>query len=216
VPPIVYCETNWIVALAFPHHQSCGAATKLRADAARGACRLRVPVAALMEARGPLDDVSRQVSRAFALLRDDLARAVQNGWPSLATLATTFQSSKDVDDYARRNAFAILQTLEQDPNIKLLDNVAESISVLHELRPKVRLQGKDVVDLYFLAAVLHDRRSDRDGPAVFFSANKKEFGPSGKVPPDIYDTDKILWREDFNLSSALGAWNAEFGRSPPE
>ena len=30
--PIVYCATNWIVALAFPHHQLHRDATNLRSD----------------------------------------------------------------------------------------------------------------------------------------------------------------------------------------
>jgi hypothetical protein len=52
--PIVYCETNWIVSLAYPHHARHAGARDVRERAKLGACELRIPYAAFLEARNPL------------------------------------------------------------------------------------------------------------------------------------------------------------------
>ena len=47
--PIVYCETNWVVALAFQHDQLHEAAVQLKDEALAGRYEIRVPDAALLE-----------------------------------------------------------------------------------------------------------------------------------------------------------------------
>jgi len=205
-PPIVYCETNWIVALAFPHHQLHRASRELREAAQRGECQVRVPAAALLEARGTLSDVSNQLASSFATLRNDVMRAVENGLAEFTELATALRSDV-VDTYAQRKTLSLLQELENDPAIHVLDDVQSSISVLRELRHKVRVGPKDLVDLHLLAAIVHDRRAHPSGVALFFSHNKKEFDPKrGKVPEYLYRELRLAWSDDFDLPSRLKHW----------
>ena len=51
--PLAYCETNFVVAYAFPHHEHHGRATSLLLAAKGGACELRIPYAAFLEAKTP-------------------------------------------------------------------------------------------------------------------------------------------------------------------
>lgn len=207
--PLVYCETNWLVALAFPHHQLHSAAVQLRDHARAERCRLRVPFAAYLEARHPLNEFSAQLNKTFASLRDDVQRALQNGHAGFAALAPALLST-EVEAYARRDTLAILRDVETDTAITKLADMSGIINVMSELRPKVELSGKDVIDLHLLAAIIHDRRRDLQGPAVFFSANKKDFQPNRKVPESIYAQERLVWREDFVLESALGRWNSKY------
>ena len=208
--PIVYCETNWIVALAFPHHQLHGAAKKLREDASAGRCSLRVPLASLLEARGTLSDVASQLSSSLASLRNSVANASANGEIEFAAIAQALQSDV-VDRYAQRNVLSILESLENDSAIRVLNDVSSNFDVLRELRPKLDFRGKDVVDLHLFAAVIKDRREDLTAPAVLMSHNKKEFDPRrNKVPVELYEDAKLLWRDDFDLSTALGQWLAKY------
>lgn len=208
VPPIVYCETNWIVALAFPHHQLHGVAKKVHEAGRRRDCSVRVPAAAILEARGTLSDVSTQLSSSFAALRNDVARAAENGLTQFSPLALALQSDV-VDTYAQRNTLSLLGTLEADLSIHVLEEVAAHITTVRELRGRVHFAAKDIVDLHLLAAIVHDRRQNMTGPALFFSHNKKEFSPKrGKVPGDLYAELKLLWSDDFDLKSRLGEWRS--------
>lgn len=172
-------------------------------------CELRLPYAAILEAKKPLVEVAAQLSRTFAQIRDDIERAVQNGYADFAELAGALRSDV-VDAYAQRRTLAIIDTLATDPAVQSFVHVPAFFAVMEELRPICKLEGKDKVDLYVLASVLHDRREHPDAPAVFFSANRKEFDPGAKVPDDVYATARLTWRHDFDLSSALGAWHARF------
>lgn len=212
-PPIVYCETNWIVALAFPHHQLHGVAKKLQEAGRRGECSLRIPAPAILEARGTLSDVSTQLSSSFAALRNDVLRAAENGLEQFSALSLALQSDV-VDAYAQRNTLSLLGELETDSSIRVLDEVAAHIATVRELRGRVHFDAKDIVDLHLLAAIIHDRRRDVHGPAFFFTHNKKEFSPKrGKVPEALYAESKIVWSDDFDLRSRLGQWRALY--EPP-
>jgi len=207
---IVYCETNWIVALAFPHHPLHREAKDLRVRASRGECELRVPLASLLEARGTLSDVANQLSSAFASLRNSLATASSNGVTAFADIARALQSDA-VDQYAQRNVLSIIQDIEQDSAVRVLADVTSNFEVLRELRSKLDFKGKDVVDLHLLAAILMDRRDNPEGPALLLSHNKKEFDPSKKrVPSELYEDAKLLWRDSFDLLTGLGQWKAKF------
>ncbi|MEO7034422.1 MAG: hypothetical protein ABI548_11015 [Polyangiaceae bacterium] len=208
--PIVYCETNWIVALAFPHHQLHRAAKDLRDRARRGECDLRVPLASLLEARGTLSDVANQLSGAFANLRNSLATASSNGVSAFAEIARALQSDV-VDQYAQRNVLSIIEDIERDAAVQVLGDVTSNFEVLRELRSKLDFKGKDVVDLHLLAAILKDRRDNPAGPALLLSHNKKEFDPTKKrVPTELYEDAKLLWRDNFDLLTGLGQWKAKF------
>ena len=213
--PIVYCETNWIVALAFPHHQLHGVAKKVHEAGKRGECSVRVPAAAILEARGTLSDVSTQLSSSFAALRNDVLRAVENGLAQFSELSVALRSDV-VDTYAQRNTLSLLDTLEADSSIRILDEVAAHITTVRELRARLHFDAKDIVDLHLLASIIHDRRQDIRGPALFFSHNKKEFSPKrGKVPDDLYAESILVWSDDFDLESRLGQWRALYESRRP-
>ena len=160
--PIVYCETNWIVALAFPHHQLHRDATNLRSESTSGNCRLRIPMTSLLEARGTLGDVANQLATSFTSLRNELATGVRNGLTEFSTIALALQSDA-VDRYTQRKTLSILDGIEADPAITVLQDVTSNFEVLRELRAKVEFRGKDVVDLHLLAAIIKDRRYVRAG-----------------------------------------------------
>jgi hypothetical protein len=208
-PPIVYCETNWLVALAFPHHQQFAAATRLLNDARAGNCSLRVPLAAFLEARHPLTEVSNAVIRSFALLRDDVARAYQNGHAQFATFHAALQSTT-INHYAQRNTLPLLDGLQQDSAISVLPHSPDVVRLTTDLRSRVQLRGKDIVDLYMLATLIADRRTQTQGPAIFFSLNWREFLRDSRVPEQIYLNERILCRDNFDLPSAIGAWHAKY------
>lgn len=208
--PIVYCETNWIVALAFPHHQLHRAAKKLRENSKQGKCELRIPLASLLEARGTLSDVASQLSTSFASLRNSLATASTNGLAEFSAIAQALQSDV-VDKYAQRNMLSILVDIEADRTITVLRDVTAHVDVVRELRPKVDFRGRDVVDLHLLAAIFKDRRESAEPPALLMSHNKKEFDPRrNKVPAELYEAARLLWRDDFELDTGLGQWNAKY------
>lgn len=211
--PIVYCETNWIVALAFPHHQLHKGAKDLLTRAENGECSLRIPQASLLEARGTLGDVANQLSASFAALRNDLVNAATNGLPQFAGIAAALQSD-EVDKYAQRDVLPLLDDLEHNTAVNILEDVTANFEVLRELRPQVGFRGKDVVDLHLLAAVIKDRRENLGSPALLMSHNKNEFDPKkSKVPAELYEDCKLLWRQDFDLATGLGQWSAKYGSS---
>ncbi len=214
--PIVYCETNWIIALAFPHHQLHGDAKRLRSDATDGKCRLRVPMASVMEARGTLGDVAGQLSISITSLRNALANGRKNGVSEFASVAKSLELDV-VDKYAQRNTLSILEEIEEDPAITILQDVTSNFAVLRELRAKVEFRGKDVVDLHLLSSIIQDRRCDMDGPALLMSHNKKEFDPRrSKVPKSLYDDARLVWRGDFELETGVGHWRSTFGSAGAE
>jgi hypothetical protein len=209
--PIVYCETNWIVALAFPHHQLHREAAKLREDAQTGNCRLRIPMASLLEARGTLGDVANQLAASFASLRNALATGSMNGLAEFSAIARSLQSDV-VDRYTQRNTLSILDDIEADPAVGVLHDVTSNFKVLRELRAHLDFRGKDIVDLHLLASIVKDRRENPTGPALLVSHNKKEFDPRrNKVPEALYDDARLLWRGDFDLPTGVGQWNSKFG-----
>lgn len=213
--PIVYCETNWIVALAFPHHQLHKDAVKLRADAQTGKCRLRIPMTSLLEARGTLGDVASQLAASFASLRNALATGSMNGLDEFSVIARSLQSDV-VDQYTQRNTLWILDNIEADPAIGILRDVTSNFEVLRELRAQLDFRGKDVVDLHLLASIIKDRREDMTGPALLVSHNKREFDScNNKVPKTLYDQAQLLWRGDFDLATGVGQWNSKYGSTGP-
>jgi hypothetical protein len=207
--PTVYCETNWLVALAVPHHPMHSSAKKLRMDAAKGDCVLKLPYVALLEARTPIAQLESQFNKAFAQMRDDVQRALQSGHTPFAELTIALQSEV-VAEYANKNAATVVDEIAVDTHVEKLQDVPALVLQMQSLRKKVAFGGKDIVDLYHLASVLHDRANNAEGPAIFCNLNTKEFKPGGKIPEAIYRDAKILWRDDFHLETGLGQWTSHF------
>lgn len=213
--PIVYCETNWIVALAFPHDQLHERATQLLEDAKAGKCEIRVPLAAMLEAQGTLPRIAKDFLGSITALRNDLLVAARNGLEGFSPVAQSLEAAA-LNQYHQRDLPTFLKELESEPSVFVLGDVAGVIPVVHRLRSQVQFATKDVVDHYLLAAVLHDREQSPAGPAIFMSHNKKEFAPGKKkVPQEIYDCAKLSWRDDFDLTSALRQWRALFASPEP-
>ena len=217
--PIVYCETNWIVALAFPHHQHHRLARELRDQAHRGECEIRLPYAAVLEAPHPITEESKRLGNAFALLRDELANALQNGQADFAAIAASLGSDA-MKQYLARPALDTVADLVKDPHIKLLRELEPALRKMDELRSGLNFRGKDRVDLYVLAAVVSDRLADGDmaRTAIFFSTNKKEFQPKieaqAKMGELFYEPYRIVWRSDFDLEPAVRHWKQQFMARP--
>lgn len=213
--PIVYCETNWIVALAFAHHQHHRLALDLRERAARAECEIRLPYAALLEAPHAITEESKRLNKAFTLLRDEIANAVQNLQPAFEPIATSLGSDV-MDRYLALPALAIVAELEKSALVEKLRDQEPALQRMDEVRGSVNFRGKDAVDLYLLAAVIGDRmaRGEEERPAIFFSTNKKEFQPKpesqAKMPERFYGPYRLIWREDFDLEPAVRHWRNEY------
>ena len=219
--PVVYCETNWIVALAFPHHARHGGAREVRDRARRGACVLRIPYAAFLEARNPLAEHSATLTNMIAGVNDALLHAFSNGWADadFATARTALTGGA-MDRYlARQEPQTIVDDLLRDPHLTVLRDPTPALGMMDALRSILNFKGKDLVDLYILAAVIADRAAqDPDRPALFFSTNKKEFEPKGdprtRLREQIYRPNRILWRDDFDVDQGVRHWEKEFRVAP--
>lgn len=217
--PVVYCETNWIVALAFPHHQHHRLARELREQGRRGECEIRLPYAALLEAPHPIVEESKRIGNAFAVLRDELANAAQNGLAEFTDVATALQSDA-MGQYLARRAPRIVEELAADPCVIKLREQEVALARMDEVRAKLNLRGKDAVDLYMIANVVGDRLGlgEPDRPTVFFSTDKKAFEPKvetqAKMREQFYQPYRIVWRADFDLEPAVRHWQNEFAVTP--
>jgi predicted nucleic acid-binding protein len=221
MPPsaIVYCETNWLVALAFPHHQHHRLARDLLERARRSECELRLPYAALLEAPHPINEEGKRLANAFTVLRDELANAVVNGEAAFSVITTALNSDA-MNKYLARPALTVLDHVSGDAAIKQLRDHEAVLGHLDEIRGRLNFRGRDTFDLYLLAAIIGDRMGDgeMDRPAIFFSTNKKEFrpksDPQAKMPDGFYEPYRIIWREDFDLEPAVRHWTSEYAGVP--
>lgn len=210
---LVYCETNWLVALAYPHHQSHKAATTLLTIAQAGGCQLRLPYASLLEARHPIGNAASQLNETFARVRDEIERAFTNGVTALADLVNALKSDA-VSQYAQRRVLTIIDDIRHDPCVETFFEPEPTIRLMDEMRLKTKLKGKDIMDLHLFAAIVANRRLTPEAPAVFYSTNKSEFDPSKNiVPRTVYEQERLLWAHDFDLQSSIHHWNSRFGRS---
>lgn len=213
--PLVYCETNWIVALAFPHHPHHRLARALRERVSRRECELRLPYAAILEARHPIDEESKRLQDALKILRDQISNIRRNDREHEDfKVATDVLDGDAMRSYTQRPAVQIVDELLADPLVVKLRDTPDP-DLMDNLRGILNFRGKDIVDLYLLASIIGDRRSqDPKRPAVFFSTNKKEFepkrDPNAKVRKDIYEPERLIWRQDFDLEQGVRHWREKF------
>jgi hypothetical protein len=225
--PIIYCETNWIVSLTFQHHHKHKEATELLAQANIGQFELRLPVTALIEAPRPINDEANTFTSTWNAFRGSIQDAVTNGrneFDSIfRTIVGTQKEEKDalkklpaayIADQKKRN---IIQTLEQHPHVKVLNNQNDAIPMFTTIRHQVDLRGTDTVDLFILAHVLADRAKEvSTRPAILLSLDEKAFDPNKKkVNEQFYKAHHLAWCSSFNFNHAQRRWGEWFDGSTP-
>ena len=120
----------------------------LRGDAFAGKCQIRVPDAALLEARSRIGGKRSELSKAVTSLRDEIKLAVQNGYADLSAVSDALLS-KDIDAYLQLPAHHILDefqstgALDQTGAVCAFGTCIGFADALNELRPQVRFEGKD-------------------------------------------------------------------------
>jgi predicted nucleic acid-binding protein len=208
---IVYLETNWLVSYVLPHHPWRADARSLLDAAERGECSLRIPVAALLEAKHVVERETEEHTRAVKAVSDSLVAAARNlQRPDLADVAravVAVEASYRLAD-PRRELDALIALCQGFS----ISHPREEQAAMDTLLPYVGLRGGDVADFQILAAILADRDLDRAPQAAVLSTNSKEFdveGTTSKLPRDIYAQRHL----DAALDTALAELR-KLGPSP--
>jgi hypothetical protein len=157
----------------------------------------------------------------FTGMTEALGTAFRNGWADADfAAAETALAGGAMGRYLERGEpQTIIDELLRDPHVTVLRDPTPALGMMDALRSLLSFKGKDLVDLYVLAAVLADRAAeDPERPALFFSTNRKEFEPKGdpkaKMREQIYRPHRILWRDDFDVEQGVRHWEKEFGGAP--
>lgn len=216
---VVYVETNWLLALAMPHDARCGTARMLQRAAAHGACEIRVPRLALLEAKLALPKRLQELSSLVAELKRRLALAVANNVPLEAVRSAL--AAEPLDVYLRRNALVYIDAAIAAPNVTSIDLDRASWEIAEELRPKVKHGANDVADLTILAAIIQDRCSlAEERPAILVSSNPREFDPrskKAKLPAGLFEEERIwfeaLQEGPFDLETTVSRWRNKVWRA---
>jgi predicted nucleic acid-binding protein len=213
--PIVYVETNWLIALLFPHDGHHERAMELFGRMNSGECELRIPRIAFIEAQWTMVSTNTELQESIAKLKDVFLRGFRNGVDDLQEGEAALVSPA-VKRYLQRNLRPLLDGLLSNPDVHQFSDPAEEIDAIGALRSELRLRATDVKDLYVFTAILVDRaKQDPVRPAIFMSTNKNEFKPGptskAKVPEWVYEKNRLLFRESFDaLPTAVGHWKAQF------
>jgi hypothetical protein len=210
--PIAYVETNWLVALAFPHDQWFGRANRVLLETKRGGCEIRLPFAARIEAPHRITRKSTELNKVVTEFKDALYTAIQNGETQLQPIFDA--AGEDVlGKYVQRDAMRAIDQTIAAGNVKVLAFDHEHLEIMEKLRPRLKkVGGKDMADLAILASIVHDRRSHHDErPTILFSTDSRFFGEA--VPSDLLQDSRIVYDQDFDLPTAVGRWKATFSLS---
>ncbi|AUX38446.1 MULTISPECIES: hypothetical protein [Sorangium] len=213
----VYLETNWLVSFILPHHQWRGEARSLLDAAERGECKLRIPVAAFLEARHVVQRETEDHARAVKAVSEGLSAAARNlNDPALLAVARDIvkaESSYHLPDPQRE-----LENLTARCKSFMIHHPQEEQAALDALLPSVGMRGTDVVDLHIISAILADRDLNRVPEAAVLSTNSKEFdvaGTTSKLPRDVYSKRRLVYLPKFNLAGAKALWKRDDGRGWP-
>lgn len=214
--PLVYVETNWIIASVLKHDEHHHSAVTLLQEARNGVIELRIPNPAVLESRKSVGNAASRLFKAIEDVRNAAARAYRNGVTSLNAVDTTLASS-DVFNYTRINLEHERATLLSDPAIHLFGDAALEIPLAQTLVTGVSMDQNDIKDFYILVSIVADRdvSTRLHRPAMFFSTNKKEFMPGKKLASDFFANHRMIWRPDFNFVAGQRDWTNAFGASIP-
>lgn len=223
--PIVYVETNWLIALLFPHDGHHERAMELFGRMSSGECELRIPRIAFIEAKWTMVSTNNELQRSITNLKDVFLRGFRNGVDDLQEGAAL--ASPAVTRYLQRDLRPLLDGLVSNPNVHQLCDPAAEVDAIGALGSELGLRATDMKDLYVFTAILVDRaKQDPARPAIFMSTNKNEFksaskkqdpanknelASKAKVPEWVYEKNRLTFRESFDdLPTAIGRWQAQF------
>jgi predicted nucleic acid-binding protein len=208
--PIVYVETNWIIACLFPHDQRHKNATTLLEQAGRGECELRVPQIAFIEAEGTMKAQAASFSNGLKDIQNKLQNARNAGFDAGAF---TIPADNKYLAYLTHSLETSLENLRLNPAVHHFIDHAEEIAEIGRVKPELKLSTKDMKDLYILCTIVVDRRKqDAQRPALFMNDNHKDFSDEKtKVPQSFYDKHRLLyWRGFKDLNTAVGNWSSKY------
>lgn len=211
--PLVYVETNWIVALALPHDRAHRQAAELLNDANAAQCEVRIPWACFREAAQRCDRAMQEAPGTLAEVRDKLGFALENGWSELAPALVALDSVA-VSSYFRHQPGPLIDALRSNENVVQIDDPPNEAVKLAALRRDTKLGVDNTFDRYVLAAVLVDRaKVPADRRAVFCSMDQ-DLAPSKRtgalVPGSFYSRERIYYAGDFRWHEAVKAWRGKF------
>jgi predicted nucleic acid-binding protein len=209
--PIVYIETNWLIALLFPHDSHHERALELFGRMSSGECELRIPHIATIEAKWTMVSTNNELQKSITGMKDVFLRGYRNGVDDLREGEAALASSA-VTRYLQRKLPPLLDGLVSNPDVHQFSDPSAEVGAIGALGSKLGLRATDMKDLYVFTAILVDRtKQDPARPAIFMSTNKNEFKPASKVPEEVYEENRLVFRESFDdLPTAIGKWNAKF------
>ena len=130
--PIVYVETNWLIALLFPHDGHHEHAMELFGKLSSGACELRIPHIACIEARWTMMSTNNELQTSIARLKDVFLRGYRNGVDDLREGQGAL-ASPVVTRYLQRNLLPLLEGLVSNPNVHRFSDSAAEIEKIGRL-----------------------------------------------------------------------------------
>lgn len=208
--PVVYVETNWLVALVLPHDRGHRTACELLAAATNGECEVRIPASCFLEAHDRAKVEREKKPAELEDIKGLLDNAIANGFDDLAEAARGL-GSKALLGYFRRDTSLLLNALEENPAIVKLHQPKREMELMGILRKQINFEAKHRFDLYVLASVVADREgTETSRPAVFCTMNTKDFEPSEKINarirPELYKAYSLYWLGSFDWRTGVERW----------
>jgi predicted nucleic acid-binding protein len=204
----LYLETNWLVAYILPHHAHHTTARQLKEAADNNKCKIKIPAIVFLEAKHAVQRETNNHAQSIKQIASSLQILAKNKNDSeLLKLVQQIQQTEK--SYYSSKPLAELQAFSQQCENFSFALPDQEHRLLTELRPQTNLQGKDITDLYILAAIAAHRDTNRTGKAAFLSLNKKEFdveGKTSKLPSDFYLSRHLVYRSDFLFDATLNDW----------
>ncbi|GEM_PF-4443886 len=201
--PVVYLETNFLVAAVFPVDNWHVDAIALLAEAGY---ELRIPALSVLEARSTVRRKHQESTHELSQLKELLISLSQSGKlrASHASLADLYD---DLDAYARRPFADDLQRVLRG-RLHVVPMIEATLKRVQELALDLPEFGRrDGIDLHILATVMVDAASlPATTPRIFVSTNRDEFRSPGKLPGGFYDSSRLIYQSHFHIPAGIAEW----------
>jgi hypothetical protein len=136
--PLIYVETNWLVALLLPHDRHRNGAIELFQAAMNDECELRIPYGSFLEAKTRAEqDMNDKLAKDIAGISDLMKRAFENGFEDLEPARKALDSA-DVAAYFQRATAPLVDALERNPKLVKLHDTGGELEMMTRLRPQLR------------------------------------------------------------------------------